>query len=310
MSNDGNTLLIFDFGTQKWTDLVQMSLGYPQWSHNGDAVFFLGHPPGADKVFRVRLSDKKLEEVVDLKNFHPAPSSVGTWIGWLRTTPSWRCATPEPRTFTRSACSFRETAGVQNHVDPGFVGRAARSWDRHPENTRFDQNNRPRGSRRTVSQYFFFEKHAFLVVVRGFPGCLLIFGVSQRTIDDGRDSCRRDVASMNKACSAKSLGLAGSLLIGCLCIAPTPARADIVFDLNAVVGNRAILPGPDYNAPAGAGGCHRNLGYQYDNRRAERQCQHNRSDRWEHIYSRSWLSSRFLHKSTAPERPSASCQRN
>ena len=61
MSNDGNTLLIFDFGTQKWIDLVHMSLGYPQWSHNGDAVFFLGHPPGADKVFRARLSDKKLE---------------------------------------------------------------------------------------------------------------------------------------------------------------------------------------------------------------------------------------------------------
>lgn len=56
---------------------------------------------------------------------------------------------------------------------------------------------------------------------------------------------------MNKACSAKSLGLAGSLLIGCLCIAPTPARADIVFDLNAVVGNRAILPGLTTTPPQG-----------------------------------------------------------
>ncbi len=81
MSNDGNTLLIFDFTTKKWTELAQMSLGYPQWSHHGDAIFFLGHPPGADKVFRTRLSDHKLEEVLDLKYFHPAPSSVGTWIG-------------------------------------------------------------------------------------------------------------------------------------------------------------------------------------------------------------------------------------
>ena len=81
MSNDGNTLLIFDSATRKWNELAQMSLGYPQWSHNGDAVFFLGHPPGADKVFRVRLAARKLEEVLDLKYFHPAPSSVGTWIG-------------------------------------------------------------------------------------------------------------------------------------------------------------------------------------------------------------------------------------
>lgn len=81
MSNDGNTLLIFDFTTRKWSELAQMSLGYPQWSHNGDAVFFLGHPPGADKVFRARLADHKLEEVLDLKYFHPAPSNVGTWIG-------------------------------------------------------------------------------------------------------------------------------------------------------------------------------------------------------------------------------------
>ncbi len=81
MSNDGNTLLIFDFATKKWSELARMSLGYPQWTHSGDAVFFLGHPAGADKVFRVRLADHKLEEVLDLKYFHPAPSSVGTWIG-------------------------------------------------------------------------------------------------------------------------------------------------------------------------------------------------------------------------------------
>jgi eukaryotic-like serine/threonine-protein kinase len=81
MSNDGNTLLIFDFTTEKWSEVAQMSLGYPQWSHNGDSLFFLGHPPGADKVFRVRLADHRPAEVLDLKYFHPAPSSVGTWIG-------------------------------------------------------------------------------------------------------------------------------------------------------------------------------------------------------------------------------------
>ena len=81
MSNDGNKLFLFDFSTRAWTELVQMSLGYPQWSHSGDSVFFLGHPAGADKVFRVRIGGHKLEEVVDLKNFHPEPSALGYWIG-------------------------------------------------------------------------------------------------------------------------------------------------------------------------------------------------------------------------------------
>ena len=58
-----------------------MSLGYPQWSHSGDSIFFLGHPPGADKVFRARVAGHKIEEVVDLKNFHQAPFLTGSWVG-------------------------------------------------------------------------------------------------------------------------------------------------------------------------------------------------------------------------------------
>ncbi len=81
MSNDGNTLFLFDTGARAWTAFVQMSLGYPQWSHSGDAIFFLGHPPGADKLFRARVVGHKIEEVVDLKNFHQAPFLTGSWVG-------------------------------------------------------------------------------------------------------------------------------------------------------------------------------------------------------------------------------------
>jgi hypothetical protein len=63
------------------TEFVHMSLGYPQWSHSGDSIFFLGHPPGADKVFRARVAGHKIEEVVDLKNFHQAPFLTGSWVG-------------------------------------------------------------------------------------------------------------------------------------------------------------------------------------------------------------------------------------
>lgn len=81
MSNDGNKLLLFDFSTGTWVELAHMSLGYPQWSHGGESIFFVGHPPGADKVFRVWVSGHKVEEVADLKNFHQAPFLVGSWMG-------------------------------------------------------------------------------------------------------------------------------------------------------------------------------------------------------------------------------------
>jgi Tol biopolymer transport system component len=81
MSNDGNRLFLFDVSARAWTELAQMSLGYPQWSHSGDAVFFLGHPPGADKVFRVRVPGRRIEDVADLKNFHQAPFLAGGWMG-------------------------------------------------------------------------------------------------------------------------------------------------------------------------------------------------------------------------------------
>jgi serine/threonine protein kinase/Tol biopolymer transport system component len=81
MSNDGNELFVYNFSTQEWTGLAKASFGYPTWSHNGDAIFFLNHLAGGDKVMRVSAAEHKLEEVVDLKNFHGAPFLVGYWFG-------------------------------------------------------------------------------------------------------------------------------------------------------------------------------------------------------------------------------------
>jgi eukaryotic-like serine/threonine-protein kinase len=81
MSNDGTQLFVYDFSTRVWTDLAKASIGYPTWSHSGDAIFFLNHLAGGDKVFRVSLAGHKLEEVADLKNFHGAPFLIGYWLG-------------------------------------------------------------------------------------------------------------------------------------------------------------------------------------------------------------------------------------
>jgi Tol biopolymer transport system component len=81
MSNDGLKLLLFDFKSRTWAVLAQMALAYPQWSHRGDDVYFLGQPKEGNIIYHVRLSDHKLEEVVKLKDFRQAPFLVGGWMG-------------------------------------------------------------------------------------------------------------------------------------------------------------------------------------------------------------------------------------
>jgi len=67
-------LALFDFQMQKWTDLAKGVFGYPNWSKDGQYVYVLDSR-GKGAVLRIRISDHKAEQVVDLKNF----SSVGSY---------------------------------------------------------------------------------------------------------------------------------------------------------------------------------------------------------------------------------------
>jgi WD40 repeat protein len=81
MSNNGLKLLAFDFSKRTWSLVAEGAIAYPQWSHLGEHVYFLSSPPGGNVVYRVRLSDRRLEEVLDLKNFRQAPMTMGGWMG-------------------------------------------------------------------------------------------------------------------------------------------------------------------------------------------------------------------------------------
>jgi hypothetical protein len=77
--------MLFDSDTQKWAELAKIGVGYEEWSRKVDYVYFLGGPgfpasgqPGG--VFRVRIGDHKLEEVVGLKDFRQAVD-WGAWAG-------------------------------------------------------------------------------------------------------------------------------------------------------------------------------------------------------------------------------------
>ena len=79
---DSNSLMLFDFASQKWEEIAKITLGFPNWSKSSDYVYFL-HEQDQPSVMRVRISDRKLERVADLKDFRQA----GFYTIWLGMAP-------------------------------------------------------------------------------------------------------------------------------------------------------------------------------------------------------------------------------
>ena len=82
MTFDSRSLMLFDFENQKWEEIAKITLGFPNWSKSGEYVYFL-HEEDQPSVMRVRIRDRKLERVADLKNFRQA----GFWSVWLGMAP-------------------------------------------------------------------------------------------------------------------------------------------------------------------------------------------------------------------------------
>jgi hypothetical protein len=77
-----DSLRLFDFQSQKWEEIATVSMGFPNWSKNGDYVCFL-HEADHPSVMRIRNRDREIEEVADLKNFR----QTGYWRVWLGLAP-------------------------------------------------------------------------------------------------------------------------------------------------------------------------------------------------------------------------------
>jgi eukaryotic-like serine/threonine-protein kinase len=77
----GDQLLLFNFTTQKWTPLAKTSIGYFQWSPDSKFVYFDNGFSAEQAIFRVRLSDQKIEKILDLKDFRRVVLPWNTWFG-------------------------------------------------------------------------------------------------------------------------------------------------------------------------------------------------------------------------------------
>ena len=82
MPFQSRSLKLFDIATQKWDEIAKITCGFPNWSKNGDYIYFL-HEENQPSVMRVRIRDRKIERVADLKNFRQA----GFYSVWLSLAP-------------------------------------------------------------------------------------------------------------------------------------------------------------------------------------------------------------------------------
>jgi Tol biopolymer transport system component/DNA-binding winged helix-turn-helix (wHTH) protein len=81
MSLDSRKLMVFDFNTQKWAELLSSPAAYPNWSHDGSYIYFINPYVADPAVYRVRISDRKLELVTSLSRQRLGWSIVGKWTG-------------------------------------------------------------------------------------------------------------------------------------------------------------------------------------------------------------------------------------
>jgi eukaryotic-like serine/threonine-protein kinase len=83
MPNDSRRLLVYDLSSSQWSDLgMNFEIAFPQWSHDGQAIYFLGHPKGQPTaIFKVGLSDHRMEQVASLAHFRQGPGGLGSWMG-------------------------------------------------------------------------------------------------------------------------------------------------------------------------------------------------------------------------------------
>jgi serine/threonine protein kinase/Tol biopolymer transport system component len=82
MPFQSRSLKLFDLATQKWDEIAKITCGFPNWSKTGDYVYFL-HEENQPSVMRIRIRDRRIERVADLKDFR----QTGFYTQWLGMAP-------------------------------------------------------------------------------------------------------------------------------------------------------------------------------------------------------------------------------
>jgi Tol biopolymer transport system component len=72
------SLLVLNRSARKWVELTTLHVNFPSWSHDSNYLYF--DTWEGDALYRVRISDKKLERLASLKGMRRA-FLVFSWCG-------------------------------------------------------------------------------------------------------------------------------------------------------------------------------------------------------------------------------------
>ncbi|HEX5412843.1 MAG TPA: protein kinase [Terriglobia bacterium] len=79
MTRDSTRLMLYDFSSRLWQDLVKMGIGYPNWSRDSKYLYFNDFKNTA--FYRVRISDRKLEQIASFMGITSVREGFDAWTG-------------------------------------------------------------------------------------------------------------------------------------------------------------------------------------------------------------------------------------
>jgi serine/threonine protein kinase/Tol biopolymer transport system component len=77
----GDTLLLFDVATRKWSDLAKTPVGDLLWSYDSKFIYFDNGYSPQPAAFRIRLADRRVDQIANLQDFRRVVTPWSTWLG-------------------------------------------------------------------------------------------------------------------------------------------------------------------------------------------------------------------------------------
>ncbi|MGA2345424.1 MAG: protein kinase [Candidatus Sulfotelmatobacter sp.] len=78
---DGQKLMLFDVSSQSWSELAKANVNAIRWSYDSQYVYFDTQSSADPAIYRVHVSDKKLETVASLKTLRRVILPFFPWMG-------------------------------------------------------------------------------------------------------------------------------------------------------------------------------------------------------------------------------------
>jgi Tol biopolymer transport system component len=72
-------LEVYDSETKNWSEVANLPATWKVWSKDGKYIYFDIGPSSDPAIYRLRISDHKLERVANLKGFRRLPT-FGSWF--------------------------------------------------------------------------------------------------------------------------------------------------------------------------------------------------------------------------------------